>query len=304
MSSRAPGSGSGDLAVVICTLGRPQGALATVRSVLRDAPAAHVVIVDQGEGDELEQLLAHEPPAPRLRVLKAPPRGLSAARNAGVRACEASVVAFTDDDCVVAPGWLAGMQAAFARDERIGLVFGNVLAEEYDRSEGFVPAYRVKAFTLVSALGSKARIEGMGACMAIRRTAWEAVRGFDEALGSGAHFRAGEDADFVVRALVRGWRVAETPDASVVHHGFRTWGQGSDLIAGYMYGLGATNVKMLRLGGLRALRPLSALAWRWAAGDPVVDLNQHPPRLPRLKAFLRGAVEGCRRPLQEGGRFA
>lgn len=303
MKSVAAGAAK-DFSVVVCTVDRTAGAVAAVRSIVRDNPSAEVVVVAQGRTPELATLMAQEPDLVAVRLIQAPPRGLAAARNIGVRACRGAIIAFTDDDCEARPGWSAGLRAAFARDSRIGLVFANVDAADYDHDAGFIPAYHVRAFHVATGLGHKARIEGIGACMAIRREAWDAVGGFDESLGSGAPFRAGEDTDFAVRALVAGWHVAETPDAAVVHRGFRTWAQGDRLIAGYMYGLGATNLKMLRLGGLRAVRPLWTLAWRWLAGSPVVDLNQRPPRLPRLRAFLRGALDGLRIPLTGGtGHF-
>lgn len=298
-----PAAGDSSVSVVICTMDRPAGAVAAVQSVVRDAPGVEVVVVDQSTTAETRERLAREVAAPEVRVVHSARRGLSVARNLGVRSCGGALVAFTDDDCEAVPGWLAGLRRAFAQDELIALVFGNVVAPEYDRRAGFVPAYRVPELLVAGGIGEKARIEGMGACMAVRRTAWHALGGFDEALGSGARFRAGEDTDFAVRALVNHWKVAETPEASVVHHGFRTWQQGHDLIEGYMYGLGATNMKMLRLGRWRAIRPLSALAWRWVAGAPVVDLNQLPPRLPRLRSFARGALDGMRLPLEIGGRF-
>ncbi len=43
-----------------------------------------------------------------------PRRGLSAARNAGIRAARSPVVAFLDDDCRVEPGWLDDLAAEFA----------------------------------------------------------------------------------------------------------------------------------------------------------------------------------------------
>jgi hypothetical protein len=71
-----------------------------------------------------------------------------------------------------------------------------------------------------------------------------------------------------------------------------------------MYGLGAANAKMLRLGGVRALVPIGQLAWRWLVGSPVVDLNHRPPHLVRLRAFLRGAWFGMRTPLdRDTGRL-
>ena len=140
--------------------------------------------------------------------------------------------------------------------------------------------------------------------MAVSRAAWQMLGGFDERLGTGAPLRAGEETDFVIRALIRGVRVSETPDARVTHSGFRTWDQGRPLIEGYMHGLGAANAKMLRLGGPRAVAPIAVLAWRWLAGGPAIDLNHRPPHLARLRSFLRGAVEGLRLPLDPGtGHF-
>ena len=288
--------------VVVCTRNRPEGVLATVRSVQGDVPGVEVVVVDQSDSHDTRWLLERE--APSVRVVTSEPRGLAAARNIGVAHAQGEIIAFTDDDCEVRLGWLDAMKGVFARDERIGLVFGTVLAPDYDRGSGFVPSYDVREFFVADRLAQKTSIEGMGACMAVRRDAWRELGGFDEALGSGASFRAGEDTDFAVRSLVSGFCVAETPDAMVVHNGFRTWSQGVDLIAGYMYGLGAVNAKMLRLGGWRAIRPLSILAWRWLAGAPVVDLNQKPPRFSRLVAFLRGAFEGLRVPVSPTGRFS
>ena len=292
-----------DTSVVLCTRNRPDGALAAVTSVLRDVPTTQVIVVDQSQSDETERLLRPVVEGARGRVIRADPRGLGVARNLGVTFSSGAYIAFTDDDCEVCPGWLAGIRTALFRDPRLGLVFGNVVAPDYDRTQGFVPSYEVPRYVVADHIEQKTRIEGMGACMGILRETWQRLGGFDEALGSGAPFRAGEDADFAVRALLAGWHVAETPAAAVVHHGFRTWAQRDDLIAGYMYGLGAVNMKMLRMAGWHALQPLTTLASRWLVGEPVIDLNHVPPRLARLFAFLRGAREGMRTPLDRNGRF-
>jgi len=64
-----------------------------------------------------------------------------------------------------------------------------------------------------------------------------------------------------------------------------------------MFGLGAANAKLLRLRGWKALAPIAALGRRWLTGHPVVDLNHLPPRLLRLRAFLRGAWTAMRMPI-------
>jgi hypothetical protein len=147
------------------------------------------------------------------------------------------------------------------------------------------------AFTAAS-LAHKSSIEGFGANMAIRRTTWLALGGFDESMGAGSHFCAGEDTDFAIRALICGHKVHESPWPVVTHYGFRRWDEARATIAGYMVGLGAANAKMLRLGGVRACRPIARLAWRWLTAGPVADLNHVPPRIQRLVAFVRGASKG------------
>jgi GT2 family glycosyltransferase len=294
------------IAVVIATRGRPEGAARAVRSVLHeDSSALSLVLVDQNENEEtcaaLQRtgLLSDR----RLRVVRSPSRGLGAARNLGVRHCDAPLIAFTDDDCEATGDWSRAMAAAFEPDPRIGMAFGTVLAAEYDRGAGFIPAYLVGAARSVAGISRKANAEGVGACMAVRRSAWTALGGFDEALGAGARLPAAEDTDLVVRMLVAGHWVVETPDAVVTHHGFRSFANGVSRIDGYMLGLGAVNAKMLRLGGIPAVLPVLALGWRWLARSPVVDLNQHPPRLRRLRAFTRGAWLGLRTPLGPDGHF-
>jgi N-acetylglucosaminyl-diphospho-decaprenol L-rhamnosyltransferase len=53
-----------------------------------------------------------------------------------------------------------------------------------------------------------------GACMLIRRDAWEAIRGFDEAF-----FFYFEDVDLCTRLRRAGWTVLYRPEASVLHYG-------------------------------------------------------------------------------------
>jgi GT2 family glycosyltransferase len=90
----------------------------------------------------------------------------------------------------------------------------------------------------------------IGAGMAVRRDAVLALGGFDEQLGPGAPLRSGEDRDLAARALTAGWRVYQTPDAMVVHHGFRTWAEGRELTRRDWYGIGAAYAKQVKAGHL------------------------------------------------------
>jgi hypothetical protein len=179
-----------------------------------------------------------------------------------------------------------------------------VRAPDYDRSAGFVQAYRVERPVLARSVSARGRINGIGACMAVRRSTFRLLHGFDERFGAGAAFRAAEDADLIVRSLIAGHWVQETDRVAVTHHGFRSWREGPPAIESYMFGLGAAYAKMIRIGGLGAVAPVATLAWRWLARQPAADLNHRPPRFTRLLAFVRGGFAGLRTPIDRAsGRF-
>jgi GT2 family glycosyltransferase len=211
----------------------------------------------------------------------------------GARHARGEILAYTDDDCTVPPDWLRTIADAFRADERIGMVFGNILAGPHDRDRGFVQAYvRKSSFTATKAT-QKHLVEGIGACMAIRRDVWEAVGGFDLALGAGGRFRSAEDTDLSLRVLLAGFHVHETPVISVEHHGFRTWEQRPAMFRNYLYGLGAMTGKHLRLGNWQVLNLMLAYAFRWSVTGPVVELGPRPPRLLRLQAYASGILSGA-----------
>lgn len=76
-------------------------------------PAAEVVVVDDGSTDATAALAAAHPAV--TRVVATVGRGPGPARNAGVAATTAPLLAFTDADCAPDPGWLAAGVAALAR---------------------------------------------------------------------------------------------------------------------------------------------------------------------------------------------
>jgi hypothetical protein len=292
------------VAAVIVTTDRRTGAVRAALSVVESTGGAvEICVVHQGEA--LPPDLVRLGDVEGVTVVNVPPHGLAAARNVGVRLTRAPIVAFTDDDCVVRPGWLEAIAAPFAADPGVGVVFGSVGAADYDRTAGFIQAYEVTRARTVRGVARQWQVGGIGACMAVRRSTFDALHGFDERLGAGTPLCAAEDCDIVIRALVAGYAVHETPAAVVTHLGFHSWRQGPAVIAGYMRGVGASQAKMLRLAKARAIGPMLALGWRWLAQGPLVDLNHRPPRLGRLAAFLSGLREGWLMPIDRAtGWFA
>lgn len=292
------------VAALLCTRNRGDAVVRAVRSVLRDANPAPVLVVDQSDGDATARALEGIPD-PRLTLLRSSSRGLAAARNHGLRVLSEELVACTDDDCEVEPGWRDGLGEALSARPEVGVVLGRVSAAPHDPTTGFVPAFEPRERLTARRARDAGSVDGMGACMALRRSAWDRLGGFDEALGAGARFPAAEEGDLVLRALEAGFTVIVDPGPGVLHHGCREREALLELLRSYYLGTGAMLAKHVRLGHPGALVVLLTYLGRWTMGRPAVSYGTLPPRLPRLRSFLSGMAAGWATPLDRPrGRFA
>lgn len=286
------------MSVVIATRDRGAAVRRTVEGLLAsDISDVEINIVDQSlDASTLEAIKSYLRP-PIVNYFPSRTRGLAAARNLGIQNAHSEFIAFTDDDCNVSGNWLRELRLAFEVDRRIGIVFGNVVAASHDPSVSFIPAYERRGTVLATSLATKHRVEGIGACMAVRRSLWLKLGGFDPMLGAGSVFRSAEELDFVLRALGSGHAVYETDRAVVVHSGLRHLAGKSALAYDYCFGIGAAYMKHLKCGHLSVLQALVPLAYRWLLGAPVVSYGTPPDRSVRLRGFLSGARAGAFTPV-------
>lgn len=285
--------------VVIPTRGRPDSVVRALETVLaNDYEPFWVRLVDQSEDNATEAAVKSFLADGRVHYTRTATKGLSAALNCGIARVTSEYVAITGDDCEAPNDWLKEMVAPFLSDPRIAIVFGNVLPGQHDPAQGFVPSYVRHEPLVVGSICNKHRVSGTSACMALRRSVWQALGGFDEMLGVGAPLRAAEEVDFTIRALLAGQSVYETPLAAVVHHGFFRWKERLPLLERNWYGTGAAMAKFLRQDPAAALLVLGRLATNWLRGrSPVAaGLGPGPRRWPSLSGFIRGFVAGALTP--------
>ncbi len=173
-----------------------------------------VIVVDGGSTDgtaeAAERVVADRP----VRVLRHPELGVSARRDAAVKAAAGAVLAFTDSDCAPAPDWLAAGVRAI--DDGADLVHGSTR-----------PARRLRP--LERSVGADE--DGLFAtCNAFyRRRAFEEAGGFvtdgmhrlRQRMSPGAReIGFGEDTLVGWRVVRAGGDVRYEPDAVVLHHVF------------------------------------------------------------------------------------
>ncbi len=102
-----------------------------------------VIVVDDGSTDETVNLIQEwclRNDDPRLRILRQDNRGLSAARNTGIRAARGTFIGFLDGDDIWLPEKAERHMQALQRDPRIGISFSDseYLAEDGRRTERYL----------------------------------------------------------------------------------------------------------------------------------------------------------------------
>jgi mycofactocin glycosyltransferase len=227
-------------------LGQALGALAR-QSYPQDR--FEVLVCDDGSAEDLGPALARGAGL-RLVVLRQGPRGAGAARNLGLAYARGEVVAFTDSDCIPAPGWLVALTRAFD-DPAVGLAGGPYSYRGATHLSG-----RCLNFLLGRTLGTgAAMIPRRGATgqycpitgnLAVRAAAARAAGGFPES-------SYGEDLEFGDRVCRLGVGSYYARDAEVLHDERRGLAQ----VAAANFRKGAARVHLLRC--CRMHRPVHVL---------------------------------------------
>ena len=192
-------NGPPDISVVLATYNRRTCLPRAIASVLAQEGARfELIIVDDASTDDTAGYLAGLSD-PRIRVI-APGRNLgpSGARNLGLEAAGAEIVAFLDSDDAYRPGRLAVPLKMFATEPDLVCVLSSAVKHDRDvPREARVPAVKLAAPAFEWALLADL-IPVEATSMTVRRAAALAVGGFCPTL------RLAEDREFLIRLARQG----------------------------------------------------------------------------------------------------
>ena len=167
-----------------------------------------IIVVDEGNSSETEaavllfaKQIARDGGPLEVRYLGQPERrGPAAARNRGWRAARGRIVAFTDDDCLPEPQWLASALTCFQRGAQVMSGQLRVLLPNK-------PTSLDRTATLLK------RPEFMAANCFCRKSTLERVGGFEEAFDTDWR----EDSDLQFKFIQAGIPIGKCPEAVVVY---------------------------------------------------------------------------------------
>jgi GT2 family glycosyltransferase len=170
-------------------------------------PNYEVIVVNDGSTDATREISERYD---YIRLINQENKGLSEARNVGLRAATGDIIAYTDSDCMADLDWLTYLVARF-QSSSFGAVGGPNLSPRDDSLVASCVAVSPGAPTHVL-LDDEVAEHIPGCNMAFRREALETIGGFDPIFRA-----AGDDVDLCWRLQNKGYKIGFSPAAVVWH---------------------------------------------------------------------------------------
>ena len=295
-----PGDLLKETSIVVCTVDRMRDLEDCLKSLLPfSAAGAEIMVVNNGPHQTETSAIAARHDA---HVITESKRGVSRARNAGIRTARGSIVAFLDDDSFAAPNWLPLLVGPFLDPEVVAVV-GSIAAQTLADpvSQAFDSLHRAQFPASAKTLDGNTAQESFpmrsalvgNANMAIRREAFDRFGFFDTRFGRGTRIGSGEEPDMLLRILLGGARIAVQPAAQIFHRHSTEWRS----VRTWAFTSGCAHTAMLAkyFLGRRSLRgPIITYATsrlrREQTSTGPAPVKSAVPRLPFLLGSLYGPL--------------
>lgn len=170
-----------------------------------------VVVIDNGSTDGTAVYLQARAQQGQVHYICQPALGPAVARNVGAKAARGDILAFTDDDCLPDPQWLAALAAAYGSDPNVAAVGGRV--ENVHTGEWLHDYYLIQDERQLHPTVPRRYLDTANA--SFRQAAFRQVGGFQERF----HFPAAEDVEMGYRLTAAGYTLHFAPQALVWHQG-------------------------------------------------------------------------------------
>lgn len=213
--------------VAVCTRDRTANLAICLDALNRlTYPLLDILVVDNApSSDATERLIRTS--ARNMRYVCEPRPGLNWARNRAIIEARGEIIAYTDDDVLVDPGWVSALARVLVEDPQVMAVTGLVVPYEletkpqllFERYGGFGRGFERQWYRLDRArtFHIGAGRFGTGANMAYRRTLFDLIGFFDPALDVGTVTNGGGDLEMFFRVLQEGYTLVYEPSALVRH---------------------------------------------------------------------------------------
>jgi GT2 family glycosyltransferase len=296
--------------VAVCTRDRPKDLALCLKAIRElDYPELDIVVVDNAPSAMATQRLVRQD-FPEVRYICEPRPGLDWARNRAIFEARGEIIAYTDDDVLVDPGWVRALVRVFTENPEVMVVTGLVVPYEletdaqilFEMYGGFGRGFERKWYRLDVQNGAQetyhigSGVFGTGANMAYRRCLFDMIGEFDPALDVGTVTNGGGDLEMFFRVLQEGHTLVYEPSAIVRHRHRREYKQLRTQLTNNGIGFYSYLVRSAKAYTTQRFAILKLglwWLWWWNIRRLLISLLQ-PMRFPRdlILAELKGSLFG------------
>jgi glycosyltransferase involved in cell wall biosynthesis len=207
------------VSVVIATRNRPNKVINCLASLFNnDFQDFKIYLTDQSNNDLTEKMVKKFD-SDRLIYFHLLTKGKSRALNFVLPKLKSEIIAFTDDDCIVAKNWLRLIWNIFNQNKEIDSLFGQVLPYQPKLNrDKFCACYFLKdTREIIDKPCVYWEEVGFGCNMAHRIKVFTKVKKFPVWLGPGSIGHSGDDGYLTLKILVNDFKILYEPKLKVSH---------------------------------------------------------------------------------------
>lgn len=210
------------LSAIIPTRDRPELLADALRSLMTQTIADfEVVVVDDGSEPSLEPVVGGVKGRVPVKYVRQDPAGLNVGRNTGAAHARGTVLAYLDDDTIVAPRWAEAVLDSF-RTRDCAAMAGRIQLWFEGEAPGWLTP-KLRSYLSELDLGEESfdvppSRSPFGANCAVSRDWFDRIGGFVTGLDrNGASLVSNGDIEFFRRLREAGGTVTYRPEAAVLH---------------------------------------------------------------------------------------
>ena len=209
------------ISVCLATRNRPEKLRQCLKAILNNTfQHFEIIIIDQSDNSKTKNIVS-QLQSKKIRYVKMTATGKAKALNLAIKKAKNELLAFTDDDCLVAKDWLKTIHDTYKKFPHVAGVFGNTLAYPTKKSGVWIcPATfqstSARFFSSPSIIHYQ--VLGQGNNMSLKKSILMSIGLFKEWLGVGSVTKAGEESELIFRILIHKHILMTNPHMLVRHN--------------------------------------------------------------------------------------
>lgn len=215
------------ISICICTINTPDHLYRCLQSIMNSHLLPYeIIIVDQSNINNTRKNrdVVARCNTNLIRYVKDNSVGLSRARNIAIGKTTGTIVAFTDQDCIVHPNWIESIERTFQSHPSIYGIFGTVYPYRPKKHRHEIcPCTFTRRVNKIIRKPCRHWLNiGFGNNMAYRKSIFSLVGPFGHWIGPKSIGLSADDAEMALRCLVKGYPLMHNARTIVYHNRWET----------------------------------------------------------------------------------